>query len=131
MDKAFIKDEARFYFVPLLLGNNQVSRALAKSIFKKYHVKSFILDEKKSFSDVFSLSSEFLTLYETDDELTVFQLLELAKELPSSAAMPILIPCSEKYSRFLSDYGDALEADFIISSEELALTSSPLKIISE
>lgn len=129
MDKAFIKDEARFYFVPLLLGNNQASRTLAKNIFKRYHIKSFILDEKKSFSDVFSLSSEFLTLYETDDELTVFQLLELAKELPSS--MPILIPCSEKYARFLKDYSDALEANFIISSEELALTGSPLKIIFE
>lgn len=129
MDKSFIKDEARYYFVPLLLGNTQDSRRLARRIFKKYKIKSFILDEKKSFSDCFSLSHFFVSLYDTEAELTSIQLFNIANELSSYA--PILIPCSEKYKEFVATHREALELDFIISSEKLLFTESPLKTIFE
>ena len=128
MKKAFIREEARCFFIPFLLGNNATSHRLSKKILRKYGIVSFILDSKGNFSDIWDFSSKFIKLsYSNTPDVTLLQLIDFAHEFPST--MPILIPCSEEYEKFMEIFKKELEPIFALSSKELVLTNSPLKII--
>lgn len=128
MNKSFIKEEARLYFIPFLLGDNQASHRLSRKIFKKYGISSFILDDKRTFADIWDFSCRFIKLSSSQDfPLTLLQLVDIAREFPFS--LPILIPCSDEYESFAKLYKTELESVFVLSSQEFALTDSPLKII--
>ena len=60
MNNAQLRDEARFYFVPVLLGSNAASRKLSRRIFRKYGIVSYLLDEKRSLPDLLNISGKFL-----------------------------------------------------------------------
>ena len=128
MNKVRIREEARFYFVPFLLGDNQASHRLSKKIYKKYGIVSFILDKKRTAADIWDLSSRFLKLINTENqELITLQLIDLAEQSPYT--LPLLIPCSEEHELLVKKDRELLETRFVISSENLLLTDSPLKII--
>ena len=128
MKKSFIRQEARCYFIPFLLGDNRTSHKLSRKFLRKYGIVSFILDTKGNLSDVFDISCKFIKLSDTDDDtLLLLQLTDIVCEIPST--MPILIPCSEKYKNFTKAFDKELESIFFISNEETALTDSPLRII--
>ena len=128
MDKSLIREEARMYFVPILLGDNQESHRISRKIFKKYGISSFVLDNKRIFADLWDFSCRFVKLSSSDGFPIIFtQLVDITREIPS--ALPILIPCSSKYESFTKLYRNELEAFFVISDKELIFTASPLKII--
>ena len=128
MDKTFIRQEARCYFVPFLLGDNKKSHRLSRKILRKYSIRSFVLDDKRTFADIWNFSSKFLKLSITEnDYITLLQLLDFASELPYT--MPILIPCSDEYEKFVKIHQKELESVFVLSNEALLFTASPLKII--
>lgn len=128
MNKAQIREEARFYFIPILLGCNPVSRRLSKKIFRKYGIVSYVLGEKRSLPDFFNISGKFLSLPPSEaDEITISRLKDLVSD--AQYTLPILIPCDDNYRRFTQRCRDSLEPIFVLSDEELALTDSPLKII--
>lgn len=128
MNNAQLRDEARFYFVPVLLGSNAASRKLSRRIFRKYGIVSYLLDEKRSLPDLLNISGKFLKLPPNEaDEITVKRLKSIAES--AQYTLPILIPCDEKYRLFTQRCKSALEPFFVLSDEHLALTDSPLRII--
>ena len=128
MNNAFIREEARCYFVPFLLGDNKKAHRLSRKILRKFGIRSFILDDKRTFTDIWDFSSKFIKLSPFEsDSLTLLQLFDKASELPYT--MPILIPCSDEYAKFTNVHKKELESVFVLSSEALLFTASPLKII--
>ena len=131
MDKSEIleiKEEAKSYFLPFLLGSNAASHKLAKKIYRKHKITCYILDTKKTVADIFSSSSKFLKITESKSStLTAEELIYLAKQCPYT--LSILIPCSKEYEVLIDGMKGALESSFVISSAEDALSSSPLNVI--
>ena len=128
MDKSSIRKEARLYFMPFILGDGREAHRLSQKIYRKYGITCFILDSKMTALSIFDFSSRFLRLTDTQsDELIAKEITHLAKQEPYT--LPILIPCSEKYCEFAERSRDILEATFVLSSADTALSSSPLCII--
>ena len=128
MNKKDIQREAREYFLPFLLGNNQAAHRLSKKIYKRHKITCYILDRKKTTADIFDFSSKFLSISTSKNgTLTASQLIYLADQCPYT--LPILIPCSAEYTELIRKNRDLLESKFILSSEAEALTNSPLCII--
>ena len=130
MDKQSIQKEARLYFIPFLLGNNQSAHRLSKKIYKKHKIICYILDKKKTVADILDYSSKFLRLTEAKNtSLTAEQLIYFADQKPYT--LPLLIPCTAEYEQLIEENRELLEASFVLSSKGLALTDSPLNIISQ
>lgn len=128
MDKSSIRKEARLYFMPFILGDGREAHRLSQNIYRKYGITCFILDSKMTALSIFDFSSRFLRLTDTQsDELIAKEITHLAKQEPYT--LPILIPCSKKYCEFAERSRDILEATFVLSSADTALSSSPLCII--
>ena len=128
MDKSSIRKEARLYFMPFILGDGREAHRLSQKIYRKYGITCFILDSKMTALSIFDFSSRFLRLTDTQsDELIAKEITHLAKQEPYT--LPILIPCSKKYCEFTERSRDILEATFVLSSADTALSSSPLCII--
>lgn len=128
MDKKALREDARSYFVPFILGNNAASHKLSRQIYKKYKIICFILDDKRTFSDIFDFSSKIIKLTEPKNtSLSAEELIYLANQ--SSYTLPILIVCSNKYESLIEKEKAKLEQFFIISEKQDALIKSPLNII--
>ena len=128
MDISSVRRDARAYFQPVLLGNNKTSRRLSRKIFRSHGICSLILDEKMSPANVCLFSHRFVRLAPASDaSITFLQLTELSAQMKDM--LPILIPCSEKYEIAVELYRSELEALFVLSSTEDALSGSPLNII--
>ena len=128
MDKKDIQEEAKYYFLPFILGNNPTAHKLSRKIYRKHKIVCYVLDKKRTFADILDFSSRFLGISTSnDDSLTVSQLIYLAEQCPTT--LPILIPCSDEYAELIDKNREVLEAVFVLSSKEEALTHSPLSII--
>ena len=128
MKKAFIKEEARCYFIPFLLGDNATSHHFSRKLLRKYGIVSIVLDTKGSFANFWDFSYRFIRLSPSNDkELTLLQLFDIANEFPST--MPILIPCCDEYEEFTKLFEKELETVFVLSNDKSIFTNSPLKII--
>lgn len=130
MDISSVRKEAQAYFQPFLLGNNKTSRRLARKIFRKYGISSFILDEKMSVANLALFSHRFIRLSPASNtSITLLQLNEITKQLQDS--LPILVPCSEGFDETVKMYRTELETKFVLSTTESILNNSPLSIISK
>ena len=128
MNKTDLKEDAKYYFVPFLLGNNSASHKLSRKIYRKYKIICFIVDKKQTLLDFFDFSSRFINIKKTESsELLATQLIYLAEQ--NEYTLPILIPCSQEYDILLENYRERLESVFIITSKEKILKNSPLNII--
>ena len=123
-----IKEEAKLYFLPFLLGSNAEARRLARKIYRKHKIVCYILGTKRSAANIISRSSRFLKLTAPQNkELTAKELVYLARQ--SKYTLSILIPCSSYYEELVNCTREMLEASFVISSVSDALISSPLCVI--
>ena len=128
MDKTELRKEARLYFIPFLLGNNEASHKLSKKIYQKYKIICYILDTKSKLTDIFDFSSKVLKVTETKSSLlTASELIYLAEQTPYT--LPLLIPCDAEYEKLVNEQRELLESIFIISSKEALLNDSPLSVI--
>ena len=128
MNKTELRKEARTYFIPFLLGNNEASHKLSKKIYKRYKIVSYILDTQGKLSDIFDTSSKSVKITKTKSgRLFASELIYLSEQAPYT--LPLLIPCSSKYERLVSEQRELLEASFVLSSAENFLSTSPLNII--
>ena len=128
MKDAEIREEARQYFIPIILGNVPSSRKLARRIYRKYGIISLILDEKGSPLQLLDPTNRFFKLTAVKNSaFTALQLADLAEQTPYT--LLLLIPCSDKYMRVVEENRELLEKSFIITNEDQVLTNSPLKII--
>ena len=120
-----VREYASAYFLPCLLGSNRLSHKLSAKILRKYGIVSFVLDEKRSMRDVFSLSSRFIPLCDAKEpEIISDELISIAQKYDD--ALPILIPCSPKYAELLKSQSDALETAFVLCEPDEVFTDSPL-----
>ena len=124
MSNKSVRDEARLYFIPFLLGSNKRSHALSGKIFRKYGIVSFILDEKRSFSDFFDISSSFFPISSGESSLLCEQLVALADREPYT--LPLLIPTSPQYERAVSEQTELLQKHFVLCDAERVFTDSPM-----
>ena len=123
-----IKDEAKLYFLPFLLGSNAEARRLARKIYRKHKIVCYILGTKRSAANIISRSSRFLKLTAPQNkELTAKELVYLARQ--SKYTLSILIPCSSYYEELVNCKREMLEASFVILSVSDALSDSPLSVI--
>ena len=122
-----LRKEARLYFVPVLLGSNRISHRISRKIFRKYGITSFILDEKSSIRDVFSLTSRFIRIYSQENELLCNEICKIWEEQPYT--MPILVSASPRFDSLTEEFGTILESRFILRSPDELFSSSPLSDI--
>lgn len=128
MEQKSIKQQAKSYFLPLILGNSKNSRKLASKVFRQCGITSFLLDFKRSPINIFGFSYYFVELTATkNDRLLCEQLIDLARQNPS--ALPILVPASVDYQRAIEENRDLLERYFIISKPERLFIDSPLATV--
>ena len=124
MKNKSVRDEAKLYFIPFLLGDSRRSRALSARIFRKFGVSCLILDKKRSLLDLFDLSSCFYKLFSDDSALLCEQLIPLATAEPYT--LPLLIPTDERYELAVSEQRELLEKYFIILDAGQVFTDSPM-----
>ena len=123
MNKRKLREEARLYFLPVLLGSNRHSHALAMSIFNRYGICSYILDRKRSFWDLFDLSARFSMIYGSEQELLCDQLITLASS--EAYTLPILIPTNSEYVRAVAEQRSRLETVFVFCEPDRVFSDSP------
>ena len=127
MSDKTLKNEARNYYVPYLLGNSKKAHGLSLRIYKKFGIISVICDSRRSFWDILDPTSMTALLAPTDSSRLISeQLLSLTDE--TFGSLPLLIPMSEEYARSISCERETLERRFIIcDADELFSSSSPIK----
>lgn len=128
MKRKQIREEARLYFVPFLLGDTMTAHKLSFKIFKRYGIVSLILDTKKTVADLWDFSSRFKAISQSkSQEIAVMQLKDLAAQ--TQYTLPLLIPCSNEYTDLVKKHSSELESEFIILNADISLEDSPLAII--
>ena len=125
MKRKQIREEARLYFVPFLLGDTMTAHKLSFKIFKRYGIVSLILDTKKTVADLWDFSSRFKAISQSkSQEIAVMHL-----AAQTQYTLPLLIPCSDKYTDLVKKHSSELESEFIILNADISLEDSPLAII--
>ena len=127
MDKKELREDAKTYFVPIILGSNSKAHALSSKIFCKYKITPVVADTKRSFWSFIDPFSSFLELSSSNSELVLEQLTAFVSD--DNYILPILIPCSDKYLPFIDDLKIQIERVFVICSANDVFTSSPMSII--
>ncbi len=125
MSDRTLRDEARLYFVPYILGNNSAAHRLASRIFRRFGIVSLICDDHRSALDLIDMSSRTIVLTSTDSpRLIAEQLLSLAAQ--SSYTLPLIIPTDDRYASVAKSERELLERTFILADADSLFESSPL-----
>ena len=127
MDKKELREDAKTYFVPVILGSNKQSHTLSAKIFRKYGIRAVITDTRKSLWHLLDPFSSFLPLASSSSILCLEQLTAFA--LSDAYTLPILIPCSDEFENFAEQMKSELEKIFVICSAKDVLSSSPMSVI--
>lgn len=125
MSDKTLRDEAKLYFVPYILGNNSAAHKLASRILRKFGIVSLICDDHRSALDLIDMSSRTVVLTHTDSSrLIAEQLISLAAQ--SSYTLPLIIPTDDRYAKAIESERELLERTFIITDADRIFKSSPL-----
>lgn len=125
MSDKTLRDEAKLYFVPYILGNNSAAHKLASRILRKFGIVSLICDDHRSALDLIDMSSRTVVLTPTDSpRLIAEQLISLAAQ--SSYTLPLIIPADDRYAKAVESEREMLEHTFIITDADRLFKSSPL-----
>lgn len=120
-----LREEARLYFVPYILGNNSAAHKLASRILRKFGIVSLICDDRRSALDLIDMSSRTVVLTPTDSpRLIAEQLIALAAQ--SSYTLPLIITTDDRYTKAVKSEQELLERTFIITDADSLFESSPL-----
>jgi len=119
-DKSFIRDNLQ----PVFLGNTKRARQIARDLYKKYGIVSYIADKKRSpFSDLQFKYTVFKVSGTAHGELVSDELLYLFSFDP--ACTYVTVPMTEEYSRFLAEYRDKLSAACVIREADNIFSDLP------
>lgn len=125
MDSQSIREDARLYFLPVILGNGREAHSLASRIYRRYRTVSYMLADKRSLRDSLSLCCRFIPLHgDPRPEIVCGALIALCEQNPYR--LPILIPTEPRYSRAVEKFREHLEPYFVFSDPESILSDSPL-----
>ena len=98
---------------PVLLGAGSLTLKTALCLFCRYSLRSFVFADERTLSLRLPIFSSFHTLREsTSDEFILMDLSKLPVEYGESTYL--LIPCTERYTLFVSHNIKKLEGRFII-----------------
>ena len=102
-------------FIPIILGTDRNSYAIAKDFHKNYGVRSIAIGKKRLLETRYSKIMSIMT-YEDffDEQFFVSKLLEIGKLLKNDYENLILVACGDNYSNYLSRNKDVLEKYFIV-----------------
>ncbi len=130
MSDRTLRDEARLYFVPYILGNSRAAHRLAAKIHRKFGIISVICDDRRSVLDLLDLTSRTVVLSATDSSrLLAEQLISLAQQ--NCCTLPLLIPTDGKYASTIQAEREMLERTFVFADADRLFESSPLMKIAK
>ena len=124
MKKSAVFEEARSYFLPVLLGSNRLSHKISRRIYGKYRISSLTLDTHRGWRDLCDISSRFIPLCSKEPQLLGLQLRQLAES--QTYTLPLLIATDGEYEALVDKISDGLESSYIICDPNTLFTSSPL-----
>jgi hypothetical protein len=127
MNKKELREDAKTYFVPIILGSNRKAHALSAKIARKYRISATVADTKRSFWRFLDPFSAFLVLASDAHSIISEQISTYA--LGVDYTLPILIPCSDEYEAYVSAQRTELEKVFVICSAKNFFASSPLSVM--
>ena len=118
------KNMLRDSVIPMLLGDSFAAHWLAFKVYFSCGVVSYVCDSKKSLLSLINPAVRFFPLFVSDScDSAVFSLSYAAD---NTDYLPILVPCSDRFSAFVDSYRDHLEARFIVSDRSSLLSSIPM-----
>lgn len=109
--------------LPVLLGDSVSAHMLSLKIYARCGVQSLICDEKKSALSVIDPTSKFFDLISVKEGAAMMS--ALSQIAANTDYLPVLIPTSECFDRFVKEHKDTLEPLFIITSKENIWNSAP------
>jgi len=106
-------DILRDDYQPVLIGNTKEARQLAKKLFKRFGIVSYICDKSAGISTLFCLGAEFWSVSgHADSDLLCDELLYLASFDPF--CIYIAVPCDETYEKSVLEQWTRLETSYIM-----------------
>lgn len=127
MNNIGLREEARQYFLPILLGNGREAHRLSMTLFRRFGIVSYVVSPKRSVRDLWDISSRYLPLIPSADELVCGQLIHIATQSPYT--LPLLIPMTPEYSALADKHRGTLESYFVICDAATIFESSPLAML--
>lgn len=109
--------------LPVLLGDSLSAHALSIRIYARCGVESLVCDERQSVLSVLDPTCKFFDLISVTEGAALMA--SLSQIAANTDYLPILIPMGERFSRFVTEYREALEPLFIISAREDVFNSAP------
>lgn len=110
---------------PILLGDSKEARALARGIYRRYGIMSYICDTRRRLSHLFASSFAFWRISGEDyPELLCEQLAHLASF--DEECIYIAIPTDRRYREFTKKYSDKLSAFFVTGTPEDPFCNIPI-----
>ena len=121
-----MKYAVRSAVMPLLLGFGKTSVKTSLRLTAKYGMIPMVLDQKRALGSFFTLFSSFRRLPDTDsDEILMMSLERLADEYCDMTC--VIIPCEERYKKFVSRNRARLESRFLLRTPDTACLLSYTK----
>lgn len=116
IDRA-LREQARVYFLPYILGNCKTAHRISRKIYRTYGIAPYICAQKRTLSDWLDLSCRFLPISPTNSSrLFAEQLTALVQN--ERFVLPMLIAVDAKYAAFVSEQRELLESYFVITDEQ-------------
>ena len=109
------KEAVRTSIIPILLGNSSATHRLSAKIYLRTGIKPYICDEKKIFADYIDPTSRFFPIFSKSNDALLCEILDYISS--NSDYLPMIVPCDDRYSRFISENRAFLEQRAIITSE--------------
>ena len=115
-----MKDTFRYTLLPVILGANWQARHWAAQYRRRYHVRSYVMNEKYHISLLGTLSLRFRRLSPNHGyaDFILSDLIRPVEESPEKLA--VLIAATPHYAAFIRQNRSLLERYFIISDPELS-----------
>ena len=116
------QDILRATLVPILLGDSIKAHLLAARIYMRSGISSYVCDDRRRFADFIDPFSRF---YSITSDLGV-ALAVLGGLFPNDDYLPLLVPCTPMYEKFVAENRDFLESRYIISDSREFFSRKPM-----
>ena len=116
-------DVLRSSLLPILLGDSRAAHALSFKIYIRCGVRSCICDSRSSFLDLIDPSSSFFDMISDSEDAVLLEGLRYIAE--ESDYLLVLVPCSERFERLISEHREFFESRFILRTRENLFNSEP------
>lgn len=125
MSNRDVRESARQYFVPYILGNTALAHRLSARIFFRYGILPIVCDESYSLLGALDPTCRYITLSPSGEpSLIADQLIALCEQQPYT--LPMIIPTNERYAEIVKAERERFEHKFVLADSKTLFSSSPL-----